>query len=51
MTALATTCSEVADAAQNIMICAVDVSSHEIGEIAHKAARVRKAIVATNHIP
>jgi hypothetical protein len=35
MTALAATCSQVADAAQNIMICAVGVSSHEIGEVAH----------------
>jgi hypothetical protein len=35
MTALAATCSQVADAAQNIMICAVGVGSHETGEVAH----------------
>jgi hypothetical protein len=34
MTALAATGSQVADAAQNILICAVGVSSHEIGEVA-----------------
>jgi hypothetical protein len=39
MTAVAATCSQVADAAQNIMICAVGVSSHETGEVAHQAAR------------
>jgi hypothetical protein len=33
MTALAATASQVADAAQNILICAVGVSSHEIGEV------------------
>ena len=35
MTTLAATCSQVADAAQNITICAVGVSSHETGEEAY----------------
>jgi hypothetical protein len=33
ITALAATCSQVANAAQNIMICAVGLSSHETGEV------------------
>ena len=35
MTALAATCTQVADAAQNILICAVGVSPTRLGEVAH----------------
>jgi hypothetical protein len=49
MTALAATCSRVADAAQNIMICAVGVSSHEINEIAHIDASSRVGHRSTDH--
>jgi hypothetical protein len=41
MTALAAMCSQVADAAQNIVICAFGLSSHETGEVAHIDASAR----------
>jgi hypothetical protein len=44
MTARAATCSQVADAAQNIMICAVGVSSHETGEVVHIGDSARVVI-------
>jgi hypothetical protein len=51
MTAQAATCSQVADAAQNIMICAAGVSSHEIGEVAHIGGDARAPTWPFGYLP